>query len=258
MATLVSFHAHPNDDTTTCGGVMRKAHEDGHRVVLVLATRGELGYRPDGFLAEGEELGQRRTLEARAAADILGVDRLEFLGYTDSGMVAEASAGAGGTFRSADVEEAAARLAAILREENADVLTVYDEHGVYGDVDHIQVHRVGTRAAQLAGTPKVYQSTINRDHLMANQREYAEQAGVQLPPIGPDFGTASADVTCTVDVTAYTEYKRKALLAHGSQITEQSTLFTDLPEETFRAMFGTEWFVRAGQAPGTAETDLMA
>nr|AXL05608.1 GlcNAc-PI de-N-acetylase [uncultured bacterium]AXL05624.1 GlcNAc-PI de-N-acetylase [uncultured bacterium] len=256
MATLVSFHAHPNDDTTTCGGVMRKAHEDGHRVVLVLATRGELGYSPEGFLAQGEELGQRRALEAQSAADILGVDRLVFLDYTDSGMVA-AAAGAT-TFRTADVEEAAAQLAAILSEENADVLTVYDERGVYGDVDHIQVHRVGTRAAELAGTPKVFQSTVNRDHVMVNQREFAEQAGVQLPPIGPDFGTPEAEVTCTVDVSAYTEYKRKALLAHESQITPQSTLFTDLPEDTFRSMFGTEWFVRAGQGPGTTETDLMA
>ncbi|MEV5714335.1 PIG-L family deacetylase [Amycolatopsis mediterranei] len=255
MGTLVSFHAHPNDDTTTCGGVLRKAHEDGHRVVLVLATRGELGYHPDGLLAEGETLGDRRAVEARAAADVLGVDRLEFLGYTDSGMTAAADGA--GTFRTADVEEAARKLAAILREERADVLTVYDEKGTYGDPDHIQVHRVGTRAAELAGTAKVFQSTINREHIKANQRVLAEQAGVDLPA-GPDFGTPEAELTCRVDVSAYTEYKRKALLAHASQITPQSTLFTDLPEDTFRTMFGTEWFIRAGQGPGITETDLMA
>ncbi|MFE0023225.1 PIG-L deacetylase family protein [Amycolatopsis sp. NPDC059021] len=257
MGTLVSFHAHPNDDTTTCGGVLRKAHEDGHRVVLVLATRGELGYAPEGLLAEGEQLSQRRTAEARAAADVLGVDRLEFLGYTDSGMMAAASGDTAGTFRTADVEEAAAKLAAILREENADVLTVYDENGVYGDADHIQVHRVGMRAAELAGTPKVYQSTINRDHIAANQARFAEDAGVALPS-GPEFGTPESEITCVVDVSAVTEYKRKALLAHVSQITEQSTLFTDLPEEKFRSMFGVEWFIRAGQGPGVTETDLMA
>ncbi|MFI9639169.1 PIG-L deacetylase family protein [Micromonospora sp. NPDC051925] len=257
MATLVSFHAHPNDDTTTCGGVMRKAHEDGHRVVLVLATRGELGYLPEGLLDEGEELWQRRAVEAQAAADVLGVDRLVFLGYTDSGMTAVTTDGAAGTFRAADVEEAAVRLAAILREEDADVLTVYDENGTYGDPDHIQVHRVGLRAAELAGTPKVYQSTISREHIKANQREYAETAGVELPS-GPEFGTPDAEITCVVDVSAYTEYKRKALLAHASQITPQSKLFTDLPEEKFRPMFGTEWFIRAGQGPGVTETDLMA
>jgi hypothetical protein len=51
MATLVTFHAHPDDECLRTAGVMRKAVEDGHRVVLVVATRGEVGEVPDGFLA---------------------------------------------------------------------------------------------------------------------------------------------------------------------------------------------------------------
>src|SRR5439155_59962 len=70
-----------------------------------------------------------------------------------------------GSFWLADLDEAAKRLAAILDEERADALTVYDDNGSYGHPDHIQVHRVGTRAAELAGTPRVYEATINRDHL---------------------------------------------------------------------------------------------
>ena len=45
------------------------------------------------------------------------------------------------------------------------MLTVYDENGNYGHPDHIQVHRVGVRAAELAGTRRVYEATANRDHL---------------------------------------------------------------------------------------------
>ena len=104
MATLVSFHAHPDDECISCGGVMRKAHEEGHRVVLVVATRGELGEVPDGFLDDGEQLWQRRVGETQAAADILGADRVEFLGYTDSGMMGEPTNDAPGTFWTADVE----------------------------------------------------------------------------------------------------------------------------------------------------------
>ena len=48
MATLVSFHAHPDDECISCGGVMRKAADEGHRVVLVVATRGEHGEVDDG------------------------------------------------------------------------------------------------------------------------------------------------------------------------------------------------------------------
>src|SRR5919198_591444 len=89
MATLVTFHAHPDDECIATGGVMSKAAEAGHRVVLVTATRGEVGEVPDGFLDEGEELWQRGGREPEAAAEILGVSRLEFLGYKDSGMMGE-------------------------------------------------------------------------------------------------------------------------------------------------------------------------
>src|SRR2546423_7398275 len=70
MATMVSFHAHPDDECIACGGVIRKAAEEGHRVVLVVATRGERGEVPDGFLSDGEELWQRRVAEAHASAEI--------------------------------------------------------------------------------------------------------------------------------------------------------------------------------------------
>ena len=85
MATLVSFHAHPDDECIACGGVIRKAAEEGHRVVLVVATRGEQGEVPDGFLADGEQLWERRVAETQASAAILGAQRTEFLGYRDSG-----------------------------------------------------------------------------------------------------------------------------------------------------------------------------
>ncbi len=87
MATLVSFHAHPDDECIACGGIIRKAAEGGHRVVLVVATRGERGEIPEGLLADGEPLWERRVAETHASAEILGAQRVEFLGYTDSGMM---------------------------------------------------------------------------------------------------------------------------------------------------------------------------
>ena len=153
MATLVSFHAHPDDECIACGGVIRKAADAGHRVVLVVATRGEQGEIPEGLLADGEELWQRRVAETQASAGILGVQRVEFLGYHDSGMMGTPANDRPGSFWTTPVEEAAGRLAGLLRAEQADVLTCYDAHGGYGHPDHIQVHRVGIRAAELAGTP---------------------------------------------------------------------------------------------------------
>jgi LmbE family N-acetylglucosaminyl deacetylase len=260
MATLVSFHAHPDDECITCGGVMRKAFEEGHRVVLVVATRGENGEVPEGFLAEGEKLWERRVIETHAAAEILGAHRVEFLGYVDSGMIGTPENDVPGSFWTASVEEAAGKLAAILREEDADVLTIYDDNGGYGHPDHIQVHRVGKRAAELAGTRRVYQGTMNRDHMLRGM-EAAAAAGivseVELPDASDNFGKPESEITAAVDVTAYLGHKRKAMRAHASQISE-SSFFLAMPDDAFEHAFGTEWFIRDGQGPGITEADLTA
>ncbi|NKQ52899.1 GlcNAc-PI de-N-acetylase [Amycolatopsis sp. K13G38] len=261
MATLVTFHAHPDDECITCGGVMRKAYEDGHRVVLVVATRGEQGEVPEGFLGDGEQLWERRVRETHAAAEILGAERVEFLGYTDSGMMGEPTNDAPGSFWRAPVEEAAGKLAAILREENAEVLTCYDDFGGYGHPDHIQVHRVGMRAAELAGTPRVYQATQNRDEMIKGMSEHADRAaelGFTVPDAAAmaQIGKPESEITAAVDVTAYLDYKRKAMRAHASQIAEDS-FFLATPDEFFVGAFGTEWFIRAGQGPGVTETNLL-
>ena len=261
MASLVSFHAHPDDECIACGGIIRKAAEEGHRVVLVVATRGEQGEVPEGFLDQGEQLWQRRVAETHASAQILGAQRVEFLGYADSGMMGTPANEAPGSFWTAPVDEAAKKLAALLEEERADVLTCYDEHGGYGHPDHIQVHRVGLRAAELAGTRRVFQATINRDHIQRGREKFADQAaeaGIDAPDVDDEtFGLPESIITAAVDVTPYLGHKRRAMRAHASQIGEQS-FFLTMPDEAFAYAFGMEWFIREGQGPGITETDLLA
>src|SRR4029077_6318572 len=107
----------------------------GHRTVLVFATKGEQGEVDDGFLDEGEALWQRREKETAASAAILGVQRVEYLGYEDSGMMGTPENDRPESFWRADVDDAAERLATILREEHADALTAYDSDGGYGHPD---------------------------------------------------------------------------------------------------------------------------
>ena len=197
--------------------------------------------------------------ETSAAAEILGVSRVEFLGYVDSGMMGTPENDLPESFWRADVEEAAARLAAIVREERADVLTIYDENGQYGHPDHIQVHRVGIRAAELAGTPRVYMGTINRDYLKRSFLE-ALEAGAEVPgDINPDefdIGVPEERITTTVDVRPWLSRKRAAMAAHASQISETS-FFLSMSPEMFEVGFGYEWFIRCDAPPGLLETDLF-
>ena len=259
MATAVFFHAHPDDEAIATGGTMARLATEGHRVVLVCATRGELGEVAEGFLDPGESLTDRRVAEVHAAADVLGAQRVAFLGYRDSGMDGEPTTKDPECFAMADLDEAAARLAAILQEEDAEVLTVYDERGNYGHPDHIQVHRVGIRAAELAGTPRVYESTMNRDYLIDLMRTRAEEMGeiADAPdPDDMDLGMPAALITTTVDVSDHVDVKRAAMVAHASQIPADS-FFLQLPPEAFRAAFGQEWFIRRGTDRSPSEDTLF-
>ena len=259
MATLVCFHAHPDDEAIATGGLMTLAKRDGHEVVLVLATRGEQGEPQPGVLNDGESLWERRVVEAHQAAEIMDLDRVEFLGYEDSGMIGEPTNENPLCFWQADVEEASQRLAAILREVDADVLTIYDSHGGYGHPDHIQVHRVGKRAAEIAGIDRVFQSTMNRDRIMKQMAENAsifendvegELEGETVEQMRKraeaadrvEFGSPETVITHAVDVADVVDVKKAAMAAHRSQIGPDSFFFK-MPEAVFVAAFGTEWFI---------------
>ena len=262
MATLVSFHAHPDDEAIATGGTLARASSEGHRVVLVFATKGERGEYPSGFLADGEMLGERRVRETMDAASALGVHRVEFLGYVDSGMAGTATNDDPDCFACANVDVAAAKLATILRDERADVLTTYDPNGGYGHPDHIQVHRVGHRAAEMASTPRVYEATLNRDHLkrlvIAAREAALDLENLPDPEAFDDgFGLGDDAITTAVDVMAFVTQKRDAMRAHASQITETS-IFLSLPDDAFAITWGTEWFVRVGAEPQTTESWLFA
>jgi len=257
--TLVVFHAHPDDEALLTSGTMARASAEGHRVVLVVATAGGVGLVSSDFLGEGESLAARRLAELRRSATALGCSRTEVLGYADSGLDGLAAGeGAVPAFASADVDAAAERLAELLREERADVLTVYAPAGGYGHPDHVQVHHVGLRAADLAGTPVVLEATVDRDlitrALRLVQKVYRFPA--EFDPTTFDRAyTPRAQLTHKVDVRRYAVRKRTSMAAHASQATADGAdrtlaAFLRMPMPVFRRVFGQEWYVERGRRPG--------
>lgn len=261
MATAVFFHAHPDDEAIATSGTMMLAKAAGHRIVLVLGTRGEQGEPVEGVLAEGERLGDRRTAETIASGDIIGADLVVFLDYEDSGMIDEPTNDNPACFWQADVEEAAQKLAALLTEESADVLTVYDSNGGYGHPDHIQVHRVGIRAAELAGVSRVFESTMNRTRILDQMNAMNEAMGGGEPGESDEdrakreqeiaerremmengtFGLPEAELTHQIDVSSVIDRKKQSMMAHESQIDEES-FFLQMPDEMFANAFGSEFY----------------
>jgi LmbE family N-acetylglucosaminyl deacetylase len=199
--------------------------------------------------------------ELRRSAAALGVARVEHLGYADSGLGPEVTPDPPGSTRfvRADVEEAAGRLAAILTEEQADVLLSYEPNGGYGHPDHKQVHVVGRRAAALAGTPRTLEATVPRDTICR-----AIDLAAKIYRFPPEFDRASFDhafsarseITHRISVRRHIAAKRASMRAHASQASADGgadrtlAAFLRIPRPLYDLVFGREWFVDPAARPG--------
>ncbi|MET0143485.1 MAG: PIG-L family deacetylase [Ilumatobacteraceae bacterium] len=252
--TVVFVHAHPDDEAIFTGGTMVRLAATGVQVVLVIATGGELGtVRPGHGGDDAVDLAAVRRAECAAAAAHLDVVRVEHLGYHDSGMAGDAANDAAGAFCRVDVDAAAAGLASILTAVGATAVVGYDDDGIYGHPDHVQVTRVVRAAAAIAGVATVYGATVDREYLHFVESHVVAEAGLvdDLGLVRSRIGVATVEVAVTVDVRDVLAAKRAAIGAHASQIPESSSVL-QLPDDHFADVYGWEWFVRWGP-PGPFE-----
>ena len=244
---IVFFHAHPDDEAIFTGGTIARLSADGHRTVVVVATSGELGLLDAVHPGTSQNpLGAVREQETIMASAILGASRVEFLGYSDSGLAAMGEERPDGAFAEADIDEAADRLATILRDETASALVIYDDGGIYRHPDHVAVHHVGLAAAALAGVESVYEATVDREYLHFVETHLVGHALESLSEPGP-VGVPTVLLSNTVDVRAVIAEKRAAISAHASQIPANADVMT-MDDTTFAAVYGYEWYVRRGPA----------
>ncbi len=164
----------------------------------------------------------------------------------------------------ADLDEAAERLAALIREEDAHLLLSYDPHGGYGHPDHVQVHRVGARAAELTGI-RVLEATVPRELVrLAFGPARLLRLVVRYDPrvIHASF-TPRAAITHRVNVRECARQKRAALAEHRSFIAgtgrsaRLARVLLGLPAPVCGLAFGLEWFAEPGAAAAAPIRDVL-
>ncbi len=274
--SLLTVHAHPDDETIATGGVMARYSRSGHRVVCVTCTGGEHGeiVVPDLDTPENHaRLRELRDEELRRALGQLGPIESRRLGYVDSGMMGTPQNDEPGGFWTADLDEAARRLVRIVREVRPQVIVGYNAYGGYGHPDHIRSAQVAVLAFDRAGdaawypeqlaeglTPwqplKRYESVMD----LARRREMAEllQArGIQswLTPAEDEpqeareqreaqfarMAAATGPKTTAVDVSGNIEQKIAALREHVTQLAADH-FFLALTADEWREFMPTEDF----------------
>lgn len=277
--TLLTVHAHPDDEASKGAGTVARYHAEGIHTVLVCCTGGEEGdiLNPEMELPEVRaNIAAVRQGELAKAAEVIGYDEVVMLGYRDSGMPKSVANHHPESFAQADFREAVGRLVTIIRRTKPQVIVTYgDDHRGYPHPDHIKVHDITMPAFDAAGDPdafpwagepwqpsKVYYTMWSRKRMEATHRKFIE-LGLESPfnddwfkdRPNPDEAT-----TTSVDIYGYTDARRDGLLAHRTQVDPNSRFWFGLPPEVAREIHPYDDYIRARSlvdAP-LPEEDLFA
>jgi LmbE family N-acetylglucosaminyl deacetylase len=255
VPTVLGVFAHPDDETLGAGPLLAHCVARGARVELLVATRGERGWRgPEVDDPGPAAVGRLREAEARSAATILGVARIGFLGLFD-GEVAAAPAA-----------RAAARIAATLRGTRPDVVVTFGPDGLTGHPDHVAVSRLTSAAMILAATdgdggpahlvPKAYQLIETRERVADLERAFGRPFGYRGRTVG---GWEPWSVTLRIDTREHVDTVRRAAHRHASQLA--TTLSPRVDDDAWHLLFGEQTLQRVHaltDAPcGERERDLF-
>ena len=277
---LMAVHAHPDDESSKGAATVAKYVAEGVRVLVVTCTGGERGdiLNPNMDTPENwANITALRSAEMDAARAILGVEQ-RWLGYVDSGLPQGDPLPPlpDGCFALADVDEAGAALAAIMRDFRPHVVTTYDENGGYPHPDHIQNHKVTMRAVDLAadadadveGTPwpvaKVYyHMTFHRERAVALDAAMHEH-GLESPyrerlADWPEDPSQAERLTTFVPCGDYYPVRDDALRAHATQVDPDGFWFA-VPLSVQQKAWPTEDYQLAKSRVATSlpEEDLFA
>jgi len=200
--------AHPDDETFGTGGTIARYAHEGTEVHLATATRGEAGMVGDPPLTDREHLGEVRTGELMAAAGILGLAEVHFLGFLD------------GHLEGVPREQLVERAVEVIRRVRPHVLVGFGPEGVSRHADHKVMCEVALSAFDRAADPTWYPGRPEGvpsvwAPLKLYQFEIAQEilAGWDAPL----SGVPRARLTAFIDTSRQVETKVRAFHCHRTQ-----------------------------------------
>ncbi len=260
---LMAVVAHPDDESLAFGGTLVKYATEGADVSVVVATRGQMGWRgPQNENPGPVAVGQIRESETREAAKYLGVNDLVFLDYDD------------GTLASVNHAGLAGRIEREIRRIKPQVVVTFGPDGAYGHPDHIAISQQTAAAVVLAADPstsridrfsahavdKLYYRIWTQPSLQA----YESAIGVTTIDIGNTtrrwFGWPEWAVSAQLDASKFWPNTWAAARCHKSQVLNREQV-DSLPRAMHEKIWGVQEYYRAFTTVDTGEAvedDLFA
>ena len=289
--TVLTVHAHPDDEASKGAPTLARCHAQGARTVLVCCTGGEEGdlqnpaLREEGRPFHGltpeqekEKVASLRDAELAASAEVIGFDEVVMLGFRDSGMPDSEANEHPDSFHKADLDEATERLVRVIRSERPQVIITYgDDQKGYPHPDHLKVHDISVLAFDRAGDPawypdagepftplKLYYSVWAKARILAVHEALMRERGESpfdqewLDRPGQDHR-----ITTKIDVTDYFWARTGALLAHATQVDPAAGFWFGLDDGELASAYPWEDWILARSLAGPipeddGERDLFA
>lgn len=252
---MLTVHAHPDDESSKGASTVAKYATEGIASTLVCCTGGEAGSVLNPAMDRPEiteNLPAVRLEELEAATAIIGYDKVELLGYHDSGMPDSEENSRPDNFWNADLDEATAKLVALIRLDRPQVMVTYgDDQRHYAHPDHLRVHDISVPAFERAGDPqwypeagepwtplKLYYTVWSRRRMVALHETFL-RLGMESPfdeNWQDRFRDGDQDdrITTSVPIGDFYEVREKALRAHATQVDPTSAFWFGLPTEVAR------------------------
>jgi LmbE family N-acetylglucosaminyl deacetylase len=220
--------AHPDDETFGCGSLLLYAAAHGVETAVVCATRGEAGEPAPGSGVSQADLATVRERELYEAAQILGVFRVDVLGFGDSGMTGEPEPG---TFVAAPMDDVRDEVRSRLEDFRPTIIVTLE--GTDGHRDHLKMRDATLAAVEVADAP------VERVYLYSLPQSRLKQWLVHMRLANPNMehlelgipGTPDETITTLIATPEHLEMRERAIAAHHSQLSPYEGLPADLRRE---------------------------
>ncbi len=282
--TILTVHAHPDDEASKGAPTLAKYKAEGANTVLVCCTGGEEGdlqnpsLREEGQPFHGLTPDEERALvasmragELAAAAEVIGFDEVVMLGYRDSGMADTEPNEHPDCFHQAELDEAVGRLVSVIRRTRPQVIITYgDDQAGYPHPDHLRVHDISVLAFDRAGDPawypeagdafqpsKLYYSVWAKARILAVHEAMLKYTGES--PFSDEWLARDGQdhrITTKIDVADYQWARTGALRAHATQVDPNAGWWFGLTDEQLAETYPWEdWILARNEVGAIPESD---